>query len=152
MDELYIARSNRGTTTTKVLVLNGVGDRQTAENYCVHMKRDILSNHDNVDISLYDEQYFNSLGEAFDWCDIVFVLITKQFCENDWLSISKENCFMNSLYNVNRKCSIIPVLMEKEIECGFRTPMALNSIRNLKYYNNDSIYKVAMRRVLLLKP
>ena len=58
---------------------------------------------------------------------------------------------MTSLYNINRKCSIIPVMMEREIECGFRTPMALNSIHNLKYFNNDTIYQVAMRRVLLLK-
>ena len=150
-DDTCTAGSDVTPNNIRVIIIYGREDRQTAEIYHQHLHRDILSENDSIDISLYDNQHFKSLEEAFELCNFAFVLITKRFCEKDWFTISTEECFMNSLYGLNRKCPIIPVMMERELDSDFRVPMALNALKTLMYFNNDTCYKEAIRRLLRLK-
>ena len=136
---------------THVLIIYAEEERHTAESYFQHLHRDVLSENDRVDVHLHNKQHFKSLGEAFELCDFAFVLITKRFCENDWFTISTEECFMNALYGLNRKCPLIPVMMERELDSDFRVPMALNALKTLMYFNNDFCYKDAIRRLIRSK-
>ena len=150
-DDMCTPESDNTPNKTQVLIIYGEKDRHRAESYNQHLHRDVLLEHDRVDIHLYDNQHFKSIEEAFELCDFAFALITKTFCEKDWFLISTEECFMNALYGLNRKCPIIPVMIERELDSDFRVPMALNALKTLMYFKNDDCYKEAIRRLLRSK-
>lgn len=139
-----------------VMVLFCEEDRFAANSYCESLNDLTLDNGKRVKATLYNERGFaeikgtdvGSLDVAFERCTFCFMYLTKEFCKCAWSEISSAGCLMETIYNNEKKWSVIPVYTVARTKANFHVPMCLNSLTGVNFYKNDKFYRRDLKTLI----
>ncbi|KAK3586821.1 hypothetical protein CHS0354_020036 [Potamilus streckersoni] len=138
-----------------VMVLYSEDNRADARKFCDHLKNDIkLKHNESVKAVLYDEfvpqagSVFKLLETALKRCTYIFFYITKEFCEDKWIELSREECLMEAIENDEKRWCVIPVHTVDPQDANFKIPIGLKSLKGIDYYYNDLFYKNGVRGLI----
>lgn len=112
--------------------------------------KDVIGNEAGLHVALFDDPHFSCLEEALHASSIAFLLLTKDFCENDWPSLCNNLMFAQTLYT-QRPCTITPVVLPNKFEDHVKIPMGLKCIKQFRLDFEDELVKKSVTRIFNVK-
>lgn len=131
------------------IIIYGGQDKDKAITLLTRL-RDVIGNEAGFQVALFDDTQFSSLEEALQSSSIAFLLLTKDFCENDWPSLCNNIMFAQTLYT-QRPCTITPVVLPNKIEEHVKIPMGLKCIKQFRLDFEDELVKKSVTRIFNVK-
>lgn len=124
-------------------------DKEKAITLLTRLK-DVIGNEAGLHVVLFDDPHFSCLEEALHASSIAFLLLTKDFCENDWPSLCNNIMFAQTLYT-QRPCTITPVVLPNKFEDHVKIPMGLKCIKQFRLDFEDELVKKSVTRIFNVK-
>ncbi|KAK3586820.1 hypothetical protein CHS0354_020034 [Potamilus streckersoni] len=138
-----------------VLLLYSEDNKSAARQFCDHLKNDIkLKDNESVKAVLYDEfvahagSKLRNLQTALERCTYVFCYITKEFCEDKWIELSKDECLIEAIENEEKQWCVVPVITVPVKRANFKLPFGLRSLVSIRYDQNDQYYRDTVSRLI----
>lgn len=78
---------------------------------------------------------FDKLGEAMDRSTSMFLLMSKDFINDSWTAMQKDECLMVSLSEPERRWCVVPLHTKNKRELNFKYPFGLRSLKGLDVWN-----------------
>lgn len=110
--------------------------------------KDVIGNEAGLHVALFDDPHFSCLEEALQASSIAFLLLTKDFCENDWPSLCNNIMFAQTLYT-QRPCTITPVVLPNKFEDHVKIPMGLKCIKQFRLDFEDELVKKSVTKFFM---